>query len=139
MLLTVGFRFLYRLARRCLELVVLKFGAVDEKDVEILVLRHQVSVVRRQVDRPTFDAWHRSSASTQLTDVVAVPCRPGQRDRGLRLLLRGHRVPATPHVLIFIEHGTRRVHLGGFTAHPTGAWVTQRARELSARFSGFGS
>jgi hypothetical protein len=34
------------------------------------------------------------------------------------------------HVLVFIEHGSRRVHLAGVTGHPTGAWVVQQARNL---------
>jgi putative transposase len=32
--------------------------------------------------------------------------------------------------LIAVEHGSRRAHLVGVTAHPTGAWTTHAARNL---------
>lgn len=230
----MALRFLYRAARRALDLVVLRFRAAGDKDVEILVLRHQLAVMRRQVDKPRFDdadrallsalssvlprqrwpvfvvqpatllAWHRRLAARRWTYRSARRGRPPTAAVLARLIVRlasenpewgyrrihgelvglGHRVaPSTVwsvlrrhgidpaprrlgpswseflsaqakgilacdflcvdtvlwrrlYVLIFIEHATRRVHLGGITTNPTGQWVTQRARELAECFSG---
>jgi putative transposase len=35
------------------------------------------------------------------------------------------------YVLVFIEYGTRRIHLAGITANPDGTWTAQQARNLA--------
>jgi putative transposase len=231
----MGLRFLYRLARRAVELVVLRLRAADDRDIELLVLRHQLAVLRRQVDRPALDdadrailsllasvlprhrwpafvvqpatliAWHRRLVPQRWTYPRRSRGRPPTEPALARLIVRlasenpswgyrriqgemvslGYRVaPSTVwqilqqaeidparrrsgptwsefltaqargivacdffcvdtvflrrlYVLVFIEHGTRRMHLGGITTNPTGPWATQRARELVERFAGF--
>jgi putative transposase len=39
------------------------------------------------------------------------------------------------YVMVFIEHGTRQMHLGGVTANPTGGWTAQQARNLALTLS----
>ena len=40
------------------------------------------------------------------------------------------------HVLFFIEVASRKIHLGGVTASPTGEWVAQQARNLAWKLQG---
>jgi putative transposase len=199
------------------------------KDAELLVLRHQLAVLRRQQSRPTLRAadraflaalarilparrrhglivtpatllrWHRQLVRRKWTQPQRRPGRPPVERRARELALRlarenprwgypriagellklGVRVSAstvrriligeglTPaprrtgpswraflrqqaagvlacdfftvetitlrryYVLFFIEIESRRVWLAGCTTNPTGAWVTQQARNLS--------
>jgi putative transposase len=36
------------------------------------------------------------------------------------------------YALAFLEHGTRRLHMAGITAHPTRQWAVQQARNVAA-------
>jgi putative transposase len=100
--------------------------------------------------------WHRELVRRKWAQAPRSPGRPPVNDRVRELVLRfarenprwgypriagellklGLRVsPSTVRrlllVLFFIELGSRRVHLAGCTTNPTGAWVTQQARNLS--------
>lgn len=35
---------------------------------------------------------------------------------------------------MFLEHGTRQLHVAGVTSHPTGSWTVQQARNLAVEF-----
>src|SRR5689334_15488645 len=76
--------FLYWSLRRLLELVVLRRRSEREKEIEILLLRHQLRVLQRQVARPDLTqadrmvlaalsgllprrAWRRSAVVTPAT------------------------------------------------------------------------
>lgn len=218
----------YLLLRQILQMLTQLARDGGAKDVELLVLRHQVAVLRRQVHRPdlqpedrvvlaalsrllprpkwsaffvtpaTLLRWHRQLIARHWTYPHAGPGRaPVDRElRDLVLCLAaenptwGHRrvhgelarlgyrlaastvwkilhragVDPAPrrtgptwqqfltaqahtmlacdfftvdsvllkriYVLFFIELATRQVHIVGVTAHPTGAWVTQQARNL---------
>ncbi len=218
----------YVLVRRVLELVVLLGRSEARKEVEILVLRHELAVLRRHVSRPrhqrhdrlllaalsrllprsrwpvfavtpqTVLRWHRDLVARRWTYPARAPGRPrtGKTIRELVVRLArenpdwghrriqgemaglGYRVAASTvwsilhragvdpaprrqgpswrqfltaqargiiccdfftvetvllrrlYVLIFVEVADRRVHMARVTAHPTGDWVTQQARNI---------
>ena len=224
-------KIVYVLTCRMLGLVVILFRSDRAIAAEVLVLRHENSVLRRQAGRARYEpgdrawfaalarivsrrgwaevfpvtpatllAWHRRLAARQYdTSGRRKPGRPPVTRGIKRLVLRlarenplwGHRRiqgelvklgiamapstvwdilhaagidPAPRHtgptwrqflhaqaagilavdflhvdtvmlkrlyVLVFIEHGTRRMHLGGVTANPTGEWTVQQARNLA--------
>lgn len=46
----------YVALQRILQLVSLLFRSADSKELEIVVLRHELAILRRQVHRPAFSA-----------------------------------------------------------------------------------
>jgi transposase InsO family protein len=110
--------FLYRLVRRVLEVVRVHWLDAVAKDAEILVLRHQLAVVRRQVARPRFTwsdralvallaglvprrrwrsflvtpqtilGWHRSLVKKRWTYPHRRPGRPALAEETVKLICR---------------------------------------------------
>ncbi|MGH3085460.1 MAG: integrase core domain-containing protein [Gaiellaceae bacterium] len=218
----------YLVCRCVLQLVLLRRRSEEFKELEIVVLRHELAVLRRQTRRPqltttdrvflaaasrllprsswrsflvtptTLLRWHRRLVARRWTYPARVG-RPSIGSETRQLVLRlarenprwgyqriagelnglGISVSATTvrkilrqsgvgpaggrsglswraflraqatsmlavdfftvetislqrlYVLFFIELGSRRVHVAGCTANPTGAWVTQQARQFA--------
>jgi len=217
----------YRLVRLVIDLLVLRGRGDRSKDAEILVLRHQLAVLHRQVPRPRFEptdrafitafarvlgrdrwsmllvkpdtilAWHRRlvanhwtyphrrgrrSTAAETRQIITrfagenptwgyrrihgelarlgitiaastvwailkkagINPAPGRNSETWTTFLRAQAAGIVAcefftidtvllrryYVLFFIELESRRVHLGGITTNPTGAWTTQAARNL---------
>jgi hypothetical protein len=80
--------------------------------------------------------WHRELIRRKWTQSTRRRGRPPLEQHVRQLVLRfAHENPRWGYpridILFFIELDSRRVHIAGCTTNPTGAWVTQQARNLS--------
>ncbi|WP_433443642.1 hypothetical protein [Nonomuraea sp. CA-141351] len=90
-----------------------------DKDIEILVLRHQLTGLQRQVKKPAFTRDDRFLLAALLHRL------PKDRPRHLRLLIRPDTILRRHRDLLRRRHATRRVRI----LH-VGQWVTQLGRNL---------
>ena len=130
-------RFVYVLARRVLEVVLLRFRSRGYQELEIMVLRHELAILRRQVVRPKL-----AMADRALLAAVAVHLPRPQRSVLLvtpRTLLRWHGALVRRNgVNLLGASGVRRCHRrseswcsgsrartrAGATAGSAGSWVS---------------
>jgi hypothetical protein len=75
MIVTVTLRLLYRIFQQVLGLLVLMGRTAATKDVEILVLRHEVAVLRRTNPRPRLD-WADRAVFAALIRRLPTRCAP---------------------------------------------------------------
>src|SRR5919204_730147 len=149
-LLLESFRLAYWLLRRLLELLVLLARSEQRKEVEILLLRHELQVLRRQVARPQLGPADRvvlAAVGQALPRVRSLLVEPATLLRWHRELVRRRwsfprRPPSRPPLVsqarqlvlrLAAENpswGYKRIHgelCGlGFTLSPSTVWNTLR-------------
>ena len=91
--------------------------------------RHRRGAVHRLGDPAR--RWPGPGTAPLGTDLAAVPACPGSGILAVDFLHVDTMLCKRLYVLVFIEHGTRRMHFGGVTASPTGGWTVQQARNLA--------
>jgi putative transposase len=132
----VAFSFLYLAFRALLGALVRSRRGLDVKDVELLVLRHEYrhrrsvacsSVRDWPAPRRSAPGW-REFLRSQAASIVACDFFTVET-----VFLRRY------YVLFFIAHASRRVWLAGCSPNPTGARVTQQARNLGLDFADRGA
>ena len=94
MIAAVSLRLLYLIFRQVLGLVLLMGRTSSTKDVELLILRHEVAVLRRTNPRPRLD-WADRAVFAALI-------------RRLPRALRGHRLVTPDTVLRWHRHLVRK-------------------------------
>jgi hypothetical protein len=148
----------YFLFRRLFAVAALRLRSREFKELEIVVLRHELAVLRRQVAQPQLRESDRVflAAASRLLGRAGRPSffvQPGTLLGWHRRLVRRRwtyagRQPGRPRVSAEIREWVlrlarenprwgyqrivvRRVHLAGCTANPDGYWTTQQARQLA--------
>ena len=149
-------RLLYLIFIRVCGWLVLLGRSSASKNAELLVLRHEVAVLRRATARPRLD-WADRAVLAALIRLLPARLRahrlvtPGTVLRWhRRLVTRKWTYPRRTgrplaadffHVdcavtlqrlycLFVMEVGSRYVHILGITAHPDASWTTQQIRNL---------
>ncbi len=95
---------------------VFKLGfRISHMGVAKILRRHRIRPAPRRGQRSWREFVRQHAATILATDLFTVETARLQ----------------TLYVLFFIELGTRRVHLGGVTQHPSGEWMVQQARNVA--------